>query len=60
MSVNFAGKLEQANLPSKYDVANFVRKTYFDDKLKTLNKKVYLNKPKHILIQNELKKNKIK
>ena len=60
MSVNFAAKLEQANLPSKYDVANFVKKTYFDDKLKTLHKKVYLNKPKHILIQNELKKNKIK
>ena len=60
MSVNFAAKLEQANLPSKYDVENFVKKTYFDDKLKTLNKKVYLNKPKHILIQNELKKNKIK
>ena len=31
--------LAQANLASKNDIANFVKKTDFDDKLKNLNKK---------------------
>ena len=48
--------LAQANLPSKRDIANFVKKTDFDDKLKTLNKKITSNKTKHLLVQNEFKK----
>ena len=32
---NFAARLGQANLASKNDIANFVNKTDFDDKLKS-------------------------
>ena len=53
---NFAARLAQANLASKSDIANFVKKTDFDDKLKNLNKKVTSNKTKHLLVENELKK----
>ena len=38
ISENFALILAQANLASKNDAANFVKKTDFDDKLKSLNK----------------------
>ena len=34
MSKNFAARLAQANLDSKIDIANFIKKTDFDDKLK--------------------------
>ena len=40
-SENFAARLTQANLSSKNDIANFVKKTDFDDKLKNLNRKSY-------------------
>ena len=33
---NFTARLKQENLVSKNDVANFVKKTDFDEKLKTL------------------------
>ena len=33
----FAARLAQANLESKNDIANFAKKTDFDDKLKNLN-----------------------
>ena len=33
-----------------------VTKTDFDDKLKSLNQKIYSNKKKHLLVENELKK----
>ena len=33
-SENFTARLKQANLASKSDIANFVKKTYFDNKLK--------------------------
>ena len=48
--------LPQANLGSKSAIANFVKKIDFDDKLKKLNKKVTSNKTKHLLVENELKK----
>ena len=51
---HFAARLEQANLPSKNDIANFVKKTDFVDKLKSLNKKITSNKRKHVLVENEL------
>ena len=38
--VNFAARLAQANLASKNDLANFVKKTDFDKKLKNLSKKI--------------------
>ena len=53
---NFASKLGQANLASKNDIANFVRKTDFEDKLKNLNKKATSNKTKNELVENEFKK----
>ena len=52
---NFAARLAQANLASKNDISNFIKKPNFDDKLKNLNKKITLNKAKHVLLQNELK-----
>ena len=35
---NFATRLAQENLASKNDIANFVKKTDFDEKLKYFNK----------------------
>ena len=42
----FAVRLKQAYFASKNDIANFVNKTDFDDKLKKLNKKITSNKTK--------------
>ena len=53
---NVASKLGQGNLASKIDIANFVRKTDFEDKLKNLNKKATSNKTKNELVENEFKK----
>ena len=53
---NFVARLTQANLATNSDTGNFVKKTDFDDKLKSLNKKVTSNKTKHLLVKNELKK----
>ena len=44
---NFAARLKQANL---------LTKTYFDDKLKSLNQKINSNKTKNLLVEDELKK----
>ena len=41
---NFAARLAQANLGTKNDIGNFLEKTYFDDKLKSLSRKVTSNK----------------
>ena len=38
------------------DIANFVKKTDFDEKLKNLNKKISSNKTKHVVAENELKR----
>ena len=38
------------------DIVNFIKKTYFHDNLKNLNKKVISNKTKHLLVENEWKK----
>ena len=35
-SKNFTARLKQANLASKSDVVNFVKRTRFDEKLKTV------------------------
>ena len=53
-SENFAARLKQANLASKSVIAALVKKTDFDDKLKTLNKKITSNKTKHVLVESEL------
>ena len=49
---NFATRLAQANLASKNNIANFVKKTGFYAKLK-INKKIF--QIKHELAVNELK-----
>ena len=51
---NFTARLKQANLARKNDIADFVKKMDFDDKLKNLNKKYTSNKTKHVLVENEL------
>ena len=52
---NFAARLAEANLATKSDIAYFVNKTDFDEKLKNLNKNVTSNKTKDLLVANELK-----
>ena len=47
-------RLAQANLVSKNEIANFVKKTNFNDKLKHLNKTVTSNKIKQVHVENEL------
>ena len=42
----FSARLTQANLLSKNDIANFVKKTDFKDKLKDFNKNPTSNKTK--------------
>ena len=54
-SEKFAARLAQVNLASKNDIAAFVKKINFDDKIKNLNKKVTSNKLKHLVVENELK-----
>ena len=56
LAENFAARLEQAALASKYDTTNFVKKTDFDDKLKKSNQKINSNKTKPVLVENEFKK----
>ena len=52
---NFTARLKQANLATKGDIADFVKKTDFDDKLKKINKKVISNKSQEVRVENELK-----
>ena len=53
-SESFTASLVQANLASKSDIAIFVKETDFDDKQKSLDKNVTLNKAKHVPVENEL------
>ena len=55
-SDDLSARLAQANLASKSDIANFIKKDEFNDKLKNLTKNVTLNKTKHLLNENELNK----
>lgn len=52
---NFAAKLKQANLAYKNDIANFAKKTYFDERLINISDKFTSHKTQNILIQNESK-----
>ena len=50
----FAARLSQANLTTKDNIADFVKKKRdFDNKLKNSNKKVTSNKTKHVLVEKE-------
>ena len=52
-ALNFAARSAQANLASKVNIDNFIKKTYFDDKLKNLNEKITSNKTNQTLVENE-------
>ena len=56
---NISARLKQPNLATKCDIADFVKKEDFDDKLNNLNKKVTSNKTKHVVLEDELKNCKI-
>ena len=49
-----SARLAQANIASQSDIANFVKTTDFDDKLKHLNKNATSNKTKSVVVKNEL------
>ena len=53
-SESFNARLAKSDLASKRDIANFVKKTDVDDKLKNMNKNVTSNKTKHAIVENEL------
>ena len=53
---NFTARLKQANVATKADIADFLKRKDFVDKLKNINKRVTSNKSKHLLVENELKK----
>ena len=48
---NFAERLKQANLASKNDIADFVRRTDLDRKLRKTNNKVTSNKIKYVGVE---------
>ena len=49
-------KLTAENFSARPAQANLITKTVFDAKLSSLNRKITLNKTKHLLIENLLKK----
>ena len=50
----FSVRFTLANLASKIDIANLVKKTDLDDKLLSFNKRINSNKTKHVLVENKL------
>ena len=50
-------KLAAENFAERLAEANLVTKTDFDTKLISLNRKIISNKTKHVLVENEFKKN---
>ena len=51
---NSAAKLAQAKIATKDDIANFSKKANFNEKLININRKVTLNKTRHVEVQNKL------
>ena len=49
-------KLTAKNFPARLAQANLITETDFDAKLSSLNRKITINKSKHLLVENELKK----
>ena len=48
---NFAARRAQTSLVNKVDIADFVKETDFDNKLKNINIKVTSNKTKHKILE---------
>ena len=53
-TLNFAARLNQAKLRTRDDIANFIKKVYFDKKLMNINKKVNLNKTRHVEVKKKV------
>ena len=51
---NFAARLTPTKLTTKAGIIDFGKDTDFDEKLRNVNKKVSLNKTKHVLVENEV------
>lgn len=54
MTENFTVRFKQENLANKNDNADFVEKKSFYEKITNINKKITLNKRKHLEIENKL------
>ena len=54
MAKYFAEKLKQANLAAKKDIDNFVKKTYLDEKMIIINKKVTSDKTKQVEVKKKV------
>ena len=50
----FTTRLKEENSASKNDIANFVKKRDFDEKLLCFKKRINSNKTKHVFVENEL------
>ena len=51
---NFAARLAQAKLATINDIADFVKKVYFDEKLINIKRKVTLSKTRHVEVKHKL------
>ena len=51
---NLTETLKEAKLATKSDIEKKKKEIDFDEKLRNVNKKVTLNKSKHLLVENEL------
>ena len=54
MTENFTVSFKQENLANKNDNADFVEKKSFYEKITNINKKITINKRKHLEIENKL------
>ena len=54
MADNLTAKSTQAKSVTKADIADFVKKTYFDEKLIYIKRNVTLNKARHVEVKNKL------
>ena len=51
---SFDARLKEANLASKNDIIDFVKKADFDNKLKIINKEFTSNEARHIEVNKKL------
>ena len=51
---NFAARLAQTKLATKDDIADFIKETDFDQKIKNLNKEITSNKTKYVRVEKKL------
>ena len=51
---NVAARLAQTKLATKDDIADFIKETDFDQKIKNLNKEVTSNKTKYVRVEKKL------